>query len=1152
MQLVADRFAADDDGRVMDLATGARVSVKIGTAGGASEQLRWTVRCDMLRTLQHRSIVPLVDFGLIGETSRFEAWLCTPARQRCTRDDEETKCVRETALRFFRGVGLEAGSKPPKTVHAGHAGLLVLPGDDTGYPHGSDEPAIGEVSLATCGLRILARSAAATLSGIFQHSDGRPRVAALWGPAGSGKRTVVTELARIARSIGFVPVASRLIDTRYAELWRGRSLFVIVDSAVPRPWDALLQSALRAPRPHVFLIVGEEESNAVDSVRLEGLDADVLAGAVCPYIRDPRQQKRIRRAAERASGLPGRFARLLWGRSGDLRDEPTRLSGRDRHRAVRVAEHAAVYGGVEAVDEPLNTPSTARVWPAPGELAGLRRRLDTALAHLAAGRHAPGLRQLRQAIGGLARRDDWSDAADGALALASCLLRRGRARDAQAALEEARQYASRAGRDGLLIDIAALNGEAWIDLARLDEAENVLAAALTAARGVGDSARVANASLALARCLYWRGQYADAAAALTSAGGLSTHNTRHDLLAARIALGQGDVGRAMSLTAGALDTARSPHDAHSTAAAMYCGALVRLAIGDLDGAEREVSNALSAARLAHDPLRALRARLLRVEVERRRGRTSVAVALTRKLARIASTVPPIVRSRWVLLDALVAADGKADEAVARQIAASGLGALRLYAGDPHPGAIGTSGEDALVAEVVAIVRACQTAEDEAIVLRDLCTGLRQQLHAASVAFVSSASGQYVVVASDGARLEPGIAERAVTAGITISPHRHDDRVEGAVPVHYGGGTIGALCARWTLGSTHNLSRARVVLEMAAAAAAPIFSAVLIRRAQAVVPSGAELLGVTASMAELRQSVERAAGAPFSVLIDGESGSGKELVARAVHRLGSRRDRAFCTLNCAALPDDLVEAELFGHTRGAFTGAAGDRTGVFEDAHGGTLFLDEIGELSPRAQAKVLRVLQEGELRRVGENVARRVDVRIVAATNRDLRQDVDAGRFRLDLLYRLDVIRISVPPLRERRDDIGVLAEQFWREATGRLGSRATLSATTVAALARYDWPGNVRELQNVLAALAVRSPKRGVVPPTALPAQFAGRERSETWRLTDARRTFDERFVRAALVRTGGHRGRAAAELGVTRQGLTKLMSRLGIASGERLMTTD
>jgi transcriptional regulator with GAF, ATPase, and Fis domain len=252
------------------------------------------------------------------------------------------------------------------------------------------------------------------------------------------------------------------------------------------------------------------------------------------------------------------------------------------------------------------------------------------------------------------------------------------------------------------------------------------------------------------------------------------------------------------------------------------------------------------------------------------------------------------------------------------------------------------------------------------------------------------------------------------------------------------------------------------------------------------------------------------------------------------------------LNCAAVPDDLVESELFGHARGAFTGAIGERIGVFEDAHNGTLFLDEVGELSPRAQAKVLRVIQEGELRRIGENISRRVEVRIVSATNRDLRQEVALGRFRLDLLYRLDVIRIVVPPLRERREDIPLLVEKLWRDAADRVGCRATLGVATVAALVGYDWAGNVRELQNVLAALAVRVARRGVVPPAALPPQFSDRVPAEGYRLDDARRLFEERFVRAALARNGGRRSVAASELGLTRQGLTKLMTRLGIAAGE------
>jgi transcriptional regulator with GAF, ATPase, and Fis domain len=382
----------------------------------------------------------------------------------------------------------------------------------------------------------------------------------------------------------------------------------------------------------------------------------------------------------------------------------------------------------------------------------------------------------------------------------------------------------------------------------------------------------------------------------------------------------------------------------------------------------------------------------------------------------------------------------------------------------------------------------------------------------------------------------------LTVDQPIAPRAMEGRVESGAPVRYGGKRIGALVARWTLATAVAEREAVALLTTTATAAAPALAGAQMRLRATAATATSHLLGASDAMAAIRSAVDRAAPAPFAVLIQGESGSGKELVARALHRQGPRRDRPFCTLNCAALPDDLVESELFGHARGAFTGAVADRPGVFEEAHMGTLFLDEVGELSLRAQAKVLRTIQDGELRRVGENIGRRIDARLVCATNRDLRSDVTDGRFRLDLLYRLDVIRITVPPLRERRDDIPMLAEHFWREATARLGSRATLGAAVVGSLARYDWPGNVRELQNVLAALAVRCPRRGVVGPSALPPCFDRAGAQASWRLDDARRTFEARFVRAALARSGGHRGRAAEEMGVSRQGLSKLMARLGI----------
>jgi len=435
---------------------------------------------------------------------------------------------------------------------------------------------------------------------------------------------------------------------------------------------------------------------------------------------------------------------------------------------------------------------------------------------------------------------------------------------------------------------------------------------------------------------------------------------------------------------------------------------------------------------------------------------------------------------------------------------------------------------------------CHAADSEAAILGRVCGRVGAELRAAAVAIYSYEPHGWSLLASEGTRVDSAAAERARISGIVIEPHQIDDRIVAAAPVRFGGTIVGAIVVRWALGSSHSRAHAAGALALVAPAVAPVVALARVERTRP--RDSHELIGTSTAARDIRSAIDRAALAPFAVLIEGESGSGKELVARALHQRGNRRGRPFCGLNCAALPDDLLEAELFGHARGAFTGAVAERVGVFEEAHTGTLFLDEIGELSPRAQAKVLRVIQEGELRRVGENVMRRVDVRIVAATNRDLRRDADQGRFRSDLLYRLDVVRITVPPLRERREDIPLHVDHFWRDAAARVGSRAVLSPKTVAALARYDWPGNVRELQNVLAALAVRVPKRGSVGPEALPPLVCAAASSAAYRLDDARRTFEDRFVRAALARAGGRRAQAAAELGLTRQGLAKLMTRLGI----------
>lgn len=235
----------------------------------------------------------------------------------------------------------------------------------------------------------------------------------------------------------------------------------------------------------------------------------------------------------------------------------------------------------------------------------------------------------------------------------------------------------------------------------------------------------------------------------------------------------------------------------------------------------------------------------------------------------------------------------------------------------------------------------------------------------------------------------------------------------------------------------------------------------------------ELVGRSAALRDVIERIERVAPTDARVLIRGEAGTGKELVARAIHRLSHRADGPFVEVNCAAIPTELIESELFGHRKGSFTGAFEDRVGKFEEAHGGTLFLDEVGDLSPPAQAKMLRALEEGVITRVGENRPIRVDVRVVAATNKDLEADIRAGRFRDDLFYRLNVVTITLPPLRARKEDIPLLVEHFVRRAVEEGGlRRKRFTASALAALAQHDWPGNVRELKNTVERLLILVPE--------------------------------------------------------------------------------
>ena len=451
----------------------------------------------------------------------------------------------------------------------------------------------------------------------------------------------------------------------------------------------------------------------------------------------------------------------------------------------------------------------------------------------------------------------------------------------------------------------------------------------------------------------------------------------------------------------------------------------------------------------------------------------------------------------------------------------------------------------MVDDFVDVLRLCQDIEDEQTALARVGAFVRDRLQASTVAFVVREGATPRVLARVGSTVATvDLALKTMETGASVTPGRPEGPAESACPIRHATEIIGALWCRWAAGMPIATQHASTLLGIAAAAAAPSVRLALAKAAPPTrVNEVPELVGESAAMAAVREAIVRAAVSPFPVIVEGESGSGKELAARAIHARSARRDRRFCAINCAALVDDLVEAELFGHARGAFTGANADRPGLFEDASGGTLFMDEIAELGPRVQAKLLRVLQEAEIRRVGETMVRKVDVRIVAATNRPLAREVEAGSFRADLWYRLDVIRITLPPLRERIEDVPLLANHVWRTLAARTGSRAALSPATIAALSAYDWPGNIRELQNVLASVLVSAPRAGLIGPASLPAhvaRVAALDRSAT--LADARRQFEERYVRAALARAGGRTATAARDLGLSRQGLSKLMGRLGI----------
>jgi DNA-binding NtrC family response regulator len=327
-----------------------------------------------------------------------------------------------------------------------------------------------------------------------------------------------------------------------------------------------------------------------------------------------------------------------------------------------------------------------------------------------------------------------------------------------------------------------------------------------------------------------------------------------------------------------------------------------------------------------------------------------------------------------------------------------------------------------------------------------------------------------------------------------------------------------------------------------------------------------LLGNSEAMQRVRGVIEKVAETDATVLVRGESGTGKELVARELHERSShRRKGAFVAVNCAALPSELIESELFGHERGAFTGAAARRRGKFEQADGGTLFLDEIGDMSANVQAKLLRALEERRIERLGGGESIPVDVRIVSATHRPLEQEIERGGFRADLFYRLRVVTVEIPPLRERREDIPQLAQVFARHAAERYGlPERVIAPSALRRLVEYDWPGNVRELRNAVERSMILAEGADVTA-SDLPEEISGAQRTQkeptasaasapatnpgdlfvpfTTDFREDRREFERRYIARCLEETGGNVTRAAAILGMHRQSLQHKLRELGLA---------
>src|SRR4051812_1454706 len=1082
MRLCADRFLVDQE-TTLDLASGERVRLAIDEAPTRALIREREAVCSELAGIRHPLLVPIVDFGLAGG-HWFEAHAhVAPLRS-------AGNATRSAALHLVRFM---------------HARGVALSGEMAAR-HVRPAVAIASPAWRPLGVTLIWRRTIDAVRTVME-AHGPPGVTrvTICGPPGSGLRTARSILSRAARLAGFVPIDRRVAQRTdsypamarpavSAALATERHLCVLdwlsTDRTLPMP---LSIAAATSNRRHLWIRFCREHVPGERCAVLEPLTVPEMKAMI---YHDPElgpDEDQIDAAITCADGLPGRVIQSLTS---------TRSA---RSEAIWVHEVAPDY----LVTRPSARPSTIRHTRTDGGVSRLERVVEAARALVRRGRHARAERLLSRASEALAARGALDGAASAACDLGDLRLGRGRPDHAGKAFARAREWASdaRVMRRTLIGTACALR-----DQAALVDAEAPLRSVIAAESG---SEPDVDARRILAEVLLLRDEV-DAAWTVMEPTSKSVErdstcdnrDVRAIALLAGIHRRRADLATATRLASRACRLAGA-EDHLCTCDAQLAAVAIYGALGNIDEVRRCGEHAMAAARQARSPVLRVYAAAVVAAALAECGEPR-APSEVHRLLRAASKLPALYVSR---VETILRRESRGELPTAGR---STIDMLESFTALLHEAGTDTAALAAMADRLVEILAAASV-----------------RIHSSSPRRTLACAGRDWP--------DERLATRVLDGG--AAEFRDGVAPEAAVAVRAGGAIVGCLAVRWVSGSPPSRERWHDVLRLAAAACAPLVREMEPRRTSACPgPHPDDLLGAGAMADKLRDEIRRASLAPYPVLIEGESGSGKELVARAIHAHSARRARRFCAVNCAALTEDLLEAELFGHVRGAFTGATAERAGLFEDADGGTLLLDEIGELSPRAQAKLLRVLQEGEVRRVGENLSRKVDARIVAATNRRLVEEVEAGRFRADLRFRLDVLRVQIPPLRDRPDEVAGLAERIWTEAAARVGTRATLSPDLLAALARYDWPGNVRELQNVMAALAVDAPRRGRVPACLLPGRGAGLVTRTPIDFDAARLEFERRFVRAALARAGGQKRAAAAQLGVSRQGLAKMMKRLGI----------